>query len=277
MQLILERLKTQCHQSSRNCNYYLIWHKFNAFVLKLDVRPKSWEQRVSLYGAFLVNQGIQSSTLKSYISAIKCVVCTDDYDYVWDDSKVLLHTLTKACKITNDTVTPRLPIRIGLLEIILFQCERLFVNQWYCEIMYKTLFILAYYGMFRIGELAKGDHSVRAKNVHVGKNKKKILMILYSSKTHNKESYPQEVRISAENDTELTSRKSKNFCPFKLARRFMDLRGGFNDDEDIFFTCSDGSPVFTAPSQKCVVKTPICSKFESTCVQFPFFQNWQKL
>ena len=152
MHLILERLKLQCHRSSTNKNYYAIWRKFNEFLLKLDFRPRSWEQRVSLYGAYLVNRGIQSSTLKSYVSAIKCVLCLDDYQ--WDDSSVLLHTLTRACKVTNDTIHTRLPVQIGLLEIILFKCERLFNNQWYCEILYKTIFILAHYGMFRIGELA---------------------------------------------------------------------------------------------------------------------------
>ena len=104
MELILEHLKSQCNRSSTNRNYYSIWKKFNMFVLKLDIKPKTWEQRVSLYGAYLVNQGIQSSTLKSYISAIKCILCTDDHKHKWDDSSILLHTLTRACKIVNDTV-----------------------------------------------------------------------------------------------------------------------------------------------------------------------------
>ena len=77
MNLIIEKLECQRNRSSTNRNYYNIWRKFNDFVFKLDAKPKSWEERTSLYGAYLVDQGVQSSTLKSYVSAIKCVLVTD--------------------------------------------------------------------------------------------------------------------------------------------------------------------------------------------------------
>ena len=179
------------------------------------------------------------------------MLCLDDYQ--WDDSRVLLHTLTRACKVTNDTICARLPVQIGLLEIILFECECLFNNQWYCEILYKTIFILAYYGMFRIGELAFSEHSVKAKDVHVARNKNKILLLLYTSKTHDEGSYPQEIRITANNQSKSLINKSKvamqnnsktrNFCPFVITRRYMSLRGGYDNDNEIFFIGSDGSPI----------------------------------
>ena len=147
MELILEKLKCQRNRSSTNKNYYSIWNKFNRFVLCLDSKPKTWEQRVSLYGAFLVEGGIQSSTLKSYISAIKCILLIDGYK--WDDDKMLIHTLTltRACRLSNDKIRTRLPIQIGLLETLLFELERIFANNWYCKIMYKALFLLGYYGL----------------------------------------------------------------------------------------------------------------------------------
>ena len=199
---------------------------------------------MSLYRAYLVDQGIQSCTLKSYISAIKCILCVDNYK--WDDSAVLLHTLTMACRGVNDAIRAHLPICVGLLEIILFECGRLFNNQWYCETLYKTIFILAYYRLFRIGELC--EHAVKARNVHVGQNKDKILFILYSSKTHNKGSHPQEIRTSADTlghsaMSKKNSHRKRNFCPFKLTRQFMHLRGGFFNENENFFICSDGSAV----------------------------------
>ena len=237
IKLILEKLKSLRNRSSTNKIYYTIWKKFNKFVLCLDVRPASWEERMSLYGAHLVDRGVQSATLRSYTSVIKCILTTDGYR--WNDDAVLLHTLTRAC---NDRVMTRLPIRIGLLEIILFELERIFENQWYCEMLYKTLFILAYYGLFRIGELTYGDHTIKAKDVHVGTNKDKILFVLYSSKTHGKESSPQEVKISAVNGSDFTKR-NRNFCLFVLAGKHMQMRGEYESDSEPFFVCSDGSAV----------------------------------
>ena len=110
MKLILEKLKLQTKRESTARNYLGIWRKFNAFVVKLDFRPATWEDRISLYAAFLVDHGIQSSTLRSYYSAIKSILRDDGY-FV-DDKKVLLNSLARACKLVNDRVVTRLPIRI---------------------------------------------------------------------------------------------------------------------------------------------------------------------
>ena len=102
MQQILEMLKCNQNRDSTKVNYVSIWHQFNSFVLKLDKTPSTWEGCVSLYGAFLVDQGIQSSTLQSYVSAIKSILVIDGYD--WQDKKVLLNILVKACKLKNDVM-----------------------------------------------------------------------------------------------------------------------------------------------------------------------------
>ena len=188
---------------------------------------------MSLYGAYLVNQGTQSSTIRSYTSAIKCILCMDGYK--WKDDEMLLHTLTRACRLINDQVKTRMPIQIGLLEILLFELGRLYNKQWYLETMYKCLLSMGYYGLLHVGELAHGDHTIKAKNIHMGVNKNKILIILYSSKTHGKESAPQEIKI--------TGQSQHHFCPFKLARVYMNLRGGFSNENEQFFIFSDSSPV----------------------------------
>ena len=48
-----------------------------------------------------MDNGVQSSTLKSYFSAIKHVL--EDWMAInWDDNKVLLSTLVRGCKLVND-------------------------------------------------------------------------------------------------------------------------------------------------------------------------------
>ena len=196
-------------------NYLSIWRKFNEFIMKLDVRPKLWEDKLSLYGAFLIEGGIQSSTLKSYFSAIKSIL-REHLSYQWNDDRMVLSSLIKACRLTNDLVKVRLPIHIGLLEILLFEIQRLFgLNQPYLESLYKTIFI-AYYGMFRIGKLTLSKHTLKAKDVHIGTNKNKIMIILYSSKTHAKHHYPQKIKIASTARVQFTP-ANRIFCPFAIS------------------------------------------------------------
>ena len=69
--------------------------------MKLDVKPKSWEDRAQMFIAHLIEyKGAQSCTIKSYVSAIKHMLINDKYE--WKDGKILLAALTRACRLTND-------------------------------------------------------------------------------------------------------------------------------------------------------------------------------
>ena len=111
---------------------------------------------------------------------------------------MLILTLTRACHLTNDRLFVRLLIKCSLLEVLLFELGRIFKDQPYLLITYRAIFALAYYGMFRIGELTVGNHPIKACDVHVAMNKFKILIYLRTSKTHGLESRPQKVKISAD-------------------------------------------------------------------------------
>ena len=230
MKLILEKLKTTQNRDSTMENYIGIWQKFNKFLINLDYRPSEWEERVSLFGAHLVDNGVQSSTLKSYVSAIKHILCNDGYH--WDQNKVLLATLVRACKLVNDKVITRLPVQFGLLELVLFELERIFDMQPYLESLYKAMYAIAYYGLMRVGELTLSPHTVKAKDIHIAQNKNKILIILYSSKTHGKESVPQQIKVSS---NEKAGKHKHFFCPFQLMRNYMAVRGHYcNENEELF-------------------------------------------
>ena len=227
-------------------NYHSIWRIFNGFLIKLDKRPDSWEDRLTLFGAYLVNKGLQSSTLKSYFSAIKCVLREDGY--IVNNEKLLLGTLTRACKLVNDQVTTRLPIQGKLLELILFEVERAMQQQPYLESLYKAIFCLGYYGLFRVGELATGSHPIKAANVHIGENKDKMLFILYSSKTHGAESRPQKVKITSNRISQDKNKITRFFCPFSIVRQYLALRGSsYINENEPFFIFRDRRPV--TPSQ----------------------------
>ena len=255
MERIIEDLKNQRHQNSTKKVYYSVWRKFNEFVIRLDRIPARWEERVALYCAYMIQvKQLQSSTVRSYVSAIKSVLQDDGYS--WDQEFMLLATLTRACKLHFDQVKNRLPIGKRLLSLLLLGLEKKFDNQPYLEIMYKTLFLLAYYGLMRVGELTLSQHVLKAKDVHEARNKNKLLLILHSSKTHGPGDRPQHIRItglstlevSDDSKTKLIEYSNKEcentlFCPVTYTTKYIDMRDGREHDSEPFFQFRDGSPV----------------------------------
>ena len=237
---LLERFKNQRVKEPTALNYHGIWKNFNKFLIRLDTRPDTWEEKVAWYAGYLIDSGFQSSTLKSYITAIKKTLESDGYE--WQQDKLKLTLITGICRNLNDTVKIRLPIGNGLLELFLFEIERKFTenNQYYLEIMYKAFFLLLYYGLFRVGELATGRHPVQARDVHQSTNRKKLLFLLRSSKTHGRESRPQKVEI--EGDPNLFACKNY-YCPYLNTRDYLNARGCYIELTEPLFVFSDGSPV----------------------------------
>ena len=242
LQSILERLLMKQNRQSTNKAYLGIWRQFNSFLIKLDRKPESWEERVTLFVSYKIDGGAQSSTIKSYVSAIKRIL-TDD-GYKWDATKIMLTSLTKACRMVNDKVYTRLPIQFGLFEVILLELERMFTDQIYLETLYKAMFVFSYYGLMRVGEITDSEHVLKAGNVHSAVNKGKILIVLYSSKTHDVNMHPQKIKLTAmEHDKDSIYCNSRHFCPFELTKNYLRIRGNFDQALDQFFIYSDGSPV----------------------------------
>ena len=64
--------------------------------MRLDTKPSTWEERLVLFVRFLIQQRRKSTTIRSYISAIKSVL-RDDGEELNEDI-FLLKSLTRACK-----------------------------------------------------------------------------------------------------------------------------------------------------------------------------------
>ena len=189
---------------------------------------------------------------------------------------MLLTTLVRACKLQNGCVRTRLPVGKSLLEILLFKLYRCYDGrQTYLRIMYQTIFSLAYYGLLRVGELTQGTHTVRAKNIHIGENKDKIMLVLYSSKTHGREPKPQKVTIQAAPRLDTAQKYSacnRHFCPFALTRTYLSLRGGYDTDLEQFFVFRDCSPVKPTHVRKILKETLSAIGLESFLYGFHSFR-----
>ena len=165
--------------------------------------------------------GRASSTIKSYISVIKSILKSQNI--FTSDNSYTLATLVKACKIKNDTLHVRLPIQSSLLHMWMDKVKEYFLqrSQLYLPRLYTAvLSTYYYYCLFRIGELTTSECMIK----RIAKNKKKkIQMVLRSSKTHSTADYPQIVKIVS---NQLTSGfdKRDQHCPFLTLRKFITER-----------------------------------------------------
>ena len=169
---------------------------FNKFFIHLDKKPESWEQRPILHVTYLIELGRTSATIKSYISAIKAILKMEG---IFLNSDVFtLTTLVRACRLKNDFLQIRLPIQKLLIHMILDEVYNSFTKR--SQIYLRKLYMAAliYYGMLRVGELTTGSHPIQTENAFVGNNKKKIQIVLKTSKSHSLSCHPPIVKISAE-------------------------------------------------------------------------------
>ena len=102
IQCIIEKLKYE-HINDTRKNYYSVWESFNNFFVQLDEKPDNWEDRITLFVGYLINdRQAKSQAVKSYVSTMKAVLM--DIDVEVNEDRVLLAALTKACKFRNDFV-----------------------------------------------------------------------------------------------------------------------------------------------------------------------------
>ena len=177
--------------------------------------------------------------MKSYISAIRATLA--DLNVSLNENQFLLTSLTKACRLKNDKIRHRFPIYKELLQVILNYVELycMWQNQPYLCLLYQAILATAYYGIFRIGEVTMSNHCIQARDVHTGLNKKKMMFVLRSSKTHNEGDRPQTVKISGANDIN----PAQKYCPFRLLRIYIESRPGYLTINEQFFVFRDRSPV----------------------------------
>ena len=244
MRDIVDKLKLDRHRSSTKNTYYVIWKCFNKFLIRLDHKPKTWEERLTLYMAFLVDNKRKSSTINSYVSAIKAVLFDDGE--ILNEDRLLLASLSNACKRNNDRIRTRLPICKNMLNLLISVLPEMFGSeQPYLVTLYRALFATAYYGLFRVGELTISQHVVKVADVHIGINKKKLLFVLRSSKTHGLNVKPQMVKISSTANCNSTVQKDgmKHYCPFVLLQDYITVRKGMKSKSEPFFVFFDRTPV----------------------------------
>lgn len=232
---IIDIIKFMRHRANTRLQYHRIWTSFNKFLIKFDRMPATWEDRVYIWVAHLVDNRKSVATVKSYLSAIRQILSSDGVEL--NEDKALLSSLLTTCKLKNKSLFIRLPIRLKLLQRVIHHTDLLFKNcgQYYLATLLKAMFSTAYFGLLRVGELVQGDHQMKAENVHLARNKNKLIILLTSSKTHTPQDAPQRIEIPA------IPQLGKN-CPLKLLENFMKIRES-GSANNALFTLPSGIPI----------------------------------
>ena len=155
------------------------------------------------------------------------------------EDRVLLASLTKACKLNFDIAHPPRLVKKGMINILIRSVGQEFSNQPHLNTLYRTMLAAMYYGLFRIGEITASPHVVKAKDVHVGMNKKKLMFVLFTSKTHSWAVKPQMIKISA-----ISGQKyDRKLCPYKLLQDYVLVRPKYRRNSEPFFIYKDHTAV----------------------------------
>ena len=130
-------------------------------------------------------------------------------------------------------------------------------NQPFLGKLFLALFSTAYFGLFRVGELTAGSHPVLATDVHIAQNKKKVLFILRTSKTHTMGNRPQQIKIASKDRHKYcrsgVSVDEQGFlCPYNILRNYLRVRGPARHLHEPFFVFSDHSPVMPVQFRVCL-------------------------
>ena len=94
-----------------------------------------------------------------------------------------------------------------------------------------------------VGEISDSPHNIKTRNVYIGTNKPKIMILLYSSKMHDQPKGPQVIKIS---QMESSGKHQKFFCPFNILQSYMAARGEIENENEPFFALSDKSPLLAS-------------------------------
>ena len=99
-----------------------------------------------------------------------------------------------------------------------------------------------------MGELTESPHVLKAKDVHIGRNKKKMMFVLHTSKTHGMDRKPQVININS-SEYDLNGQRKigtivkAQFCPFSILKTYVDMRKRRLTDNEQFFVFYNRDPV----------------------------------
>lgn len=239
-QRVLEDLEILAVEDSTLRAYMVSWHALNEFWTQLDVKPETWEDRISLFVAYMIMKRFQPSTIRSYISGIKYILNLINIKV--DTNSFKFSALVKAARYKNKKLHIRLPIKLRLLNRLLDEVPRLpkVRDQPYLIALYRAMFASAYYGLMRVGEITCSKHVVKSRDAHVARNKTKVQFRLWTAKNLKRGEWPNDIKIDGLHDCKkcfphiITGKSSEKYCPVCIIKKYNSMRERTQGNKQFF-------------------------------------------
>ena len=222
-------LKASLAASTRRA-YKRFWDRFDHFChqnFEVDTLPAT-SVMVSHFITFLYIHNFVSSTISSHLSAISFVHKLGGYSDPCQDfttQKVLL-----GCKKSVPSTDLRRPIMLKDLHRMVRACKSLF--SLYEQYLVSAIFLVAFHGFFRMGELISSNRKRFKKVIQLGDVSCKSHSLQICQRYYKTRRSQRSLSISI-------TRKPKH-CPVKALKRYLDLRGSLSGP---LFLLSNGKPV----------------------------------
>ena len=100
--------------------------------------------------------------------------------------------------------------------------------------------------MMHISEVAEEPHAVRALDVHIGENKQKLLLVLRSSKTHNRGDKLQLIQLG--NNFGTVDERTSSFTHME---DYLAVRPKCKSTDEQFFVFKENIAVHNKTSDRC--------------------------
>ena len=76
LQLTADKLQWEQRYKTSKKTYYYGWRSFSNFILRLDERPDTWDEKLILFMAHLIGKHPEQ-TIRSYVSAVRGILKED--------------------------------------------------------------------------------------------------------------------------------------------------------------------------------------------------------
>lgn len=193
---------------------------------------------LALFISYLSARKFASSTISTYVSALSYVHKLANFP---DPTKhFFVQKILAAHSKLYSSPDVRLPITRGVLQRLVLALNHTNSSA-YQRLLFQTMFLVAFYGFFRVGELtAKGANLkplVQIQNLHYQfqDNCVTAATIVITDYKHNSGRRPFSVVLDCATGTE--------FCPVTYLQRYCSMRG---TTPGALFCFADGSPVKTS-------------------------------
>ena len=178
------------------------------------------ESHIVMFIAYCFEKSYSPSSITTYISGLSFFHKINGWYSISD--VFVVSKILKGCRRLRPVVDKRAPITLSMLKQI---CAVVPVvsNSIFESMLFKALFSVAYFGLFRVSKLVftnNGNMSISVEDIRFDSDQKHVVLCLRTSKT-NQSGKPTYLKLPCESDDAICP-----VCNLKIYMRYRPLTPG---------------------------------------------------